>query len=268
MARVNIAGGFIIPAAHRVPVIDRMMDVLDVLQRSSLPISVRDLAISTGVPRSTVYRILNTLEAHAMVVKAGAEGGYQLGSHLMALAARLPQVEDWRRLQHAAEPWLQRLAAETAETTKLSVLNGNAALCVAIVQGQGPDALAAMVGGRYPLHAGAASKVLLAAVPDPARAALLAGPLPSYTARTITDPVALQAQLIYIARQGWAEDTGEHGITVGAVAAPVYGGTPARTVAAVSIAYLTARTAAQKRRYRDAAIRTAADIGAVVQQRS
>jgi DNA-binding IclR family transcriptional regulator len=242
--------------AHRIPVIDRMMDVLELLARSPGRPTVRDLAISSSVPRTTIYRILNTLEAHGMVVRSAGEGGYQLGSRLLALSARVPNGGDWQRLVEIAQPWLQRVAAETGETTKLSVLDGDAALCVGVAQGHCHDALAALLGARYPLHAGAASKVLLAAVEKSAREGHLAGNMASFTPRTVTDPRILRSQLSRILRQGWAEDTGEHSPHIRAVAAPVR-----RASGALSIAYLTTRSTAQRLAYRNAVVRAAAEIG-------
>ena len=236
-----------------------MMDVLGQLERTRGRLTVSDLTTSCAVPRTTVYRILNTLEAHRMVVRSGSEGGYQLGSRLLALAARVPHGSEWQRLAESVQPWLQRLAAETGETTKLSVLDDSAALCVAVAPGPSTVALAAMIGGRHPLHAGAASKVLLAAMARPTRDAFLAKALPRFTARTITDARALSRELARVRRLGWAEDTGEHNLSVRAVAAPVRDGDGA-VVAALSLAYLADRPAAVREAFRDAVCRTAATI--------
>jgi DNA-binding IclR family transcriptional regulator len=248
-----------VPTDHRVPVIDRMMDVLQHLERDRGRPTVRDLAIGSGVPRSTVYRILNTLEAHGIVVRAGADGGYQLGSRLLALAARVPHGSEWQRLAELAQPWLQRLAATTGETAKLTVLDTDAALCVAVAQGSGSYPVAAVRGARFPLHAGAASKVLLAAMDDAEQEAVLRGPLESFTPHTLTDPAVLRTQLARVRRQGWAEDTGEHSASIRAVAAPVLDA-ERRTVAALSIAHFTDRQPAERQSYREAAVRTAADL--------
>src|SRR5277367_4411287 len=123
------------PVTHRIPVIDRMMEILAQLERSQGRPTVRDLATSSGVPRTTVYRILNTLEAHGIVVRTGNDGGYQLGSRLLAMAASVPQGTQWRGMAEVAQPWLDRLASETGQTTKLSVVDADAALCVAVSQG-------------------------------------------------------------------------------------------------------------------------------------
>src|SRR5262245_33109981 len=74
-------------AKHRIPVIDRMMDVLALLERRNDGASIRELVDRLDLPRTTVYRILNTLQLHDMV-RRSAGGDYRLGPRLLALAAR------------------------------------------------------------------------------------------------------------------------------------------------------------------------------------
>jgi DNA-binding IclR family transcriptional regulator len=247
------------PAQHRVPVIDRMMDVLSRLENAQDRPTVRELAAACGVPRTTVYRILNTLEAHHLVVRSAADGGYALGPRLVALAARVPQAGAWLGLAGALQPVLDRLAVETGETVKLSVLDGGEALCVAVAQGPAPLALRAKPGTRYPLHAGAASKVLMAAMPAAARNATIALGLTRYCPRTITDERTLKAELARVRRLGWAEDVGEHSASVRAVAAPVRHPSGA-VLAAISIAFLADRDPAARESYRKAVCRAAGGI--------
>src|SRR5690242_5498986 len=52
---------------HRIPAIDRMMDVLGHLERRPEGSTIRDLVEMLGLPRTTVYRVLNSLQSHEMV---------------------------------------------------------------------------------------------------------------------------------------------------------------------------------------------------------
>ena len=58
---------------HRIPVIDRMMEVLSQLERRESGLTIRDLVTQLHLPRTTIYRILNTLQMHDMVHRD--EGG-------------------------------------------------------------------------------------------------------------------------------------------------------------------------------------------------
>jgi DNA-binding IclR family transcriptional regulator len=222
--------------AHIVPALDRMMDLLALLEREPAGQGLRELAARSGIARTTAYRLLNTLEAHRLVSRE-PDGTYRLGSRLVSLAAAVPQADAWRRLAAQAAPLLQALAAETAETARLSVLDGDAALCIAAGQGHGPSALAAIVGGRYPLHAGAASKILLAALDAPSRRRAAGAVLPRFTPHTVTDWAVLSRELARVRAQGWARDAEEYrlGIRAVGIRLPM---PPAGPHAAVSLAFV------------------------------
>ena len=159
---------------HRIPAVERALQALDLLCGEGEAPTIRDLAARLGVPRSTVYRIVNTLEAHG-VARRDAAGRYTPGPRLLAYARAVPRGADLATL---AMPALEELADAAQATAKLSVLDGDAALVVAVAPGPGAYSVATQVGRRFPLHAGAASKVLAARLGDVARRALLAGPLP------------------------------------------------------------------------------------------
>ena len=99
-------------------------------------------------------------------------------------------------------PHLQALSEQTGEGSKVSVLDGDGVLVVAAVQGTRDYALTVVPGQRLPLHAGAASKVLLAFLPKPSCRGCSARRLPAIPSRTIRDPHRLSVELARIRRQG------------------------------------------------------------------
>jgi DNA-binding IclR family transcriptional regulator len=223
-------------ARHRIPVIDRMMDVLVLLERRGNGATIRDLVDQLDLPRTTVYRILNTLQFHDMV-RRSSEGAYRLGPRLLALAARAgADLHDYD-LAAVALPHLERLASETGEGCKVSVIDGDGILVVAAIDGQREYALTVAPGQRQPIHAGAASKVLLAHLPKAEIQRRLAVPLVRYTNRTLVNPKKLMAELTRIRSQGWAYDVGEYSPSVHAYAAPIreHGG---KVIAALSVPFL------------------------------
>ena len=233
------------PADHRVPVIDRMMDVLKHLERDRGRPTVRDLAIGSGVPRSTVYRILNTLEAHGMVVRAGADGGYQLGSRLRRARGTCAPRQRIQRMAEIAQPWLSAWPRARGKPPSSPCWTSAAAFAWAVAQGSGRYAVAAARGARFPLHGGRQARCCSLPWTRLSRDSVLRSPLESFTPSTLTDPAVLRTHLARVRRQGWAEDVGEHGVSIRAVAAPVRdsGG---RTVAALSIAFFTDRQPTQR----------------------
>jgi DNA-binding IclR family transcriptional regulator len=220
---------------HTIPAIERMMGVLYALEEQPGGASITALMTSLSLPRSTVYRILNTLAAHD-VVQRDMSGCYQLGRRLLVLADHVPSEADRLDLAGLAQPFLDEVAVSAGHSAKLSVLEGGEVLVLAAAQGKRPYALGVTAGQRMAINAGAAGKLLLAFEPE-RQAEWLSRPLAAFTSRTITDPKRLKAEAARIRRQGWAQDRGESAPSIYAYAAPVrdHNGT---VLAAVSIPFL------------------------------
>jgi DNA-binding IclR family transcriptional regulator len=245
---------------HQIPVIDRMMELLDTLANRSAGASITELVAALEIPRTTVYRILNTLQAHN-VVRRSPTGSFTLGPRLLALAARVSGDGPGYDLASLALPHLEQLSEIMGEGCKVSIRDGERALVLTAVQGKREYALAVWPGQHLPLHAGAASKILLAHMPERERSELLRRELEQFTAKTIVDPRRLMRELAKIRSQGWAQDKGEYSPSIQAFAAPIvdpeYG-----VVAALSIPFLTGATPDRQEQLRAAVIASASAISA------
>lgn len=240
--------------SNRIPAIDRALEVLDILSRDP-GITISALSEQLGIPRSTVYRIVNSLEAGGVAARDRANG-YYLGPKLMHLGAAVPRGVD---LVDLAKAHLERLAQEETVTAKLSVLDGDSALVVATAEGKGRYTISTQVGSRFPLHAGAASKVLLAHADPAVQERILAGELIAATENTITDPKALRAGLAQVALDGYAADHSEFVPGINAVAAPVFG-PEGRCIGAISVPYLAAEGPKKEIAWRDLVVATASAL--------
>ena len=187
----------------------RALALLDALAEG--PAGVNALARRIGVNPSTASRLLATLEAGGLVEREPG-GPYRLGLHLVALADRVLARLDVRDL---ARPQLRALVSETGETATLSVPAGEDAVTVDFVPGESSVVSIARLGRPSVGHATATGKVMLAFTGRAPAA------LPAFTARTITDPGRLAAELATVREQGWAEAEGEREPDLNALAAPV-----------------------------------------------
>ena len=237
---------------HRIPVIDRMMDVLGQIERHDDGVTIRELVSQLKLPRTTIYRILNSLQSHS-VVRRDEDGAYHLGRRLLALAAHVAASASRTDILTAATPVLEALSSELGEGSKLSVIDDEGVLVLAAAQGRRPYALSVAPGQRMPLHAGAASKVLLAYQDEEAIDRFLSRPLVGYTPRTITDPRRLRSELTRIRRLGWSQDKGESGPSILAFAAPVFYA-DGSLAAAVSVPFLLGTEASRMEEIRLATI--------------
>ena len=247
-------------AAHRIPVIDRMMEMLFVLEQRPEGVTIRDFVDALRLPRTTVYRILNTLQRHD-VVSRSSQGSYRLGPRLLGLAARSIGNARGYDLGALAKPDLESLSAETGESSKISIIDGDDLVVIATAPGKREYALTVVPGQRLPLHAGAAGKTLLAYLPEDEIDRRLRVTLGRYTPRTVTDPRRLRRELASIRRQGWASDKGEYSPSIHAFAAPVLSREGA-VIAALSAPFLAGARAAHMERIRLAVIACAGRIAA------
>ena len=121
------------------------------------------LAELTGEPRSSVYRLLATLQ-HVQLVEPGPRRGtYVLGLKLFRLGHSVVSRFDERQ---AALPVMERIHDELGESTFLCVRRGYHAVCIERLDGTRVSLLALSLGGSLPLHAGGVSRALLAFEPE------------------------------------------------------------------------------------------------------
>jgi IclR family transcriptional regulator, acetate operon repressor len=221
---------------YRIPVIEQMVEVFALLERTPEGATIRDVVKAVKLSRTTVYRMLNTLSAYDFVHRSPA-GTYTLGRRLLTLAAHVAPTVASYDLLAIAQPHLNKISEFLGEGSKLTVPSGDNILVVASAQGHGQYALSATAGQRLPFHAGAAGKILLAfSLHEDIERRLTK--LERYTNQTITDPKRMLEELALIRKQNWARDMGEQMSGVHAIAAPVRDHQDT-VIAAVSVPFVT-----------------------------
>lgn len=195
------------------------------------PRSLDELAASAGVHKTTVLRLLRTLEDDGFVYRDSAFR-YHLGAGLFALSSR---ALEQRPVLAAAAPHLAALNRNSGHTVHLAAYEGGEAVYIDKYDSRHPVRMYSRIGLRARLHCTAVAKVLLADLPPHERRAVAEGiayePL---TPHTLTEPEAFLAELTRVAEQGYAVDRGEHETFIHCVGAPVRDAT-GRVVAAVSL---------------------------------
>jgi DNA-binding IclR family transcriptional regulator len=240
------------PGTKRVQSVIRTVEILRALGNAGEDLTLGDLAERTGLPRSTVHRIVQTLQSAYFVAKGAGVGGLRLGPEFGRLAANSRQA-----FTPTMHPFLEKLAIETSESASLTVLEGlNVRFLDQAIVGQGLRAVT-LVGTTFPAHCTANGKILLAALPRKVLRALLHERLESRTDRTITDPERLLDELDRVASEGVAFDREEHEIGISAIAALVVD--DANNHAAISAAMPTARFESREEYLTEIVRRTAHD---------
>jgi IclR family acetate operon transcriptional repressor len=207
------------PVADGTQSAERVAEVLLAVGDGHPDARVSEIARRLHLSKSVVHRILRSL-ARKGLVAPGAGGTYRLGAAAAGLGATALRELD---LRGAAMPVLRSLRAATGETATLSaLLDGGRVYLDQLVSAQ-QIRMEVELGRRFPLHAGASSKAILAVAPADLRERVLAGELERLTPKTIVDAARLRRELRRVARDGVAVSRGERQPGAGSVAAAVLG---------------------------------------------
>ena len=132
--------------------------------------TIDSISEGTGIPRSTVHRILQALQAEG-VVRRHAKQGYALTPKLLSLGLR--GIAE-RSVLDAAIPVMRELNEQTKETISLNVLNGYERVCIYRIEGTQPITRSVRIGANAPLFVGSAGKVIAAGLTPRERERILA----------------------------------------------------------------------------------------------
>ncbi len=218
--------------------LERSLNVLEAIAGSGQPLSLPELSVLLGVPKTTVFRLAQRLEKSGYLVREPGGAGYCVGPKLVrlslnALRSAGPNAE-WRAI-------LESLVAVLGETCNFTTLAGSEVLYLDRVETRWPLRLHLEPGSRVPLHCTASGKLLLAHMPADKRRKLLETlPLRAETPSTITSIARLQEECETIARRGYSTDNEEFLVGLIAVAVPIVNAS-GDVVAAVACHALSAR---------------------------
>ncbi len=180
--------------------------------------SVSGIGRRTGLPVSTVHRILQELNEQGWVRNQG-EHGYVLGPRLLALAG---QAADADTVALIAHPVLERLSEQSGHAVHFAVRSGDEAVYVDKMEGQRAYRMRSRIGLAIPLHCTAIGKAMLANLPaDEVRAIVSRTGMRAMTKHTITDPEKLLEHLEQVRRRGYAIDDEENEANIRCIGAAV-----------------------------------------------
>jgi DNA-binding IclR family transcriptional regulator len=196
--------------------IDKALTVLEALAEHS---RVTDIAAETGLPKSTVHRILQSLLEWGFA-RSDGNGGYLPGPRILTLAGRVMSRFD--PAQHASVA-LRELRDATGLAVHFAIRSGDEAVYVDKLEGRRPYQMRSRVGMSVPLHTTAIGKSVLAHLSESEVVEIVerAGLRPM-TRRSITEISVLMRQLVEASEHGYAIDDGENDPGISCIGAPIF----------------------------------------------
>jgi len=215
---------------EKIQVLFRSYDILMALGNHPDGLSLREIGHYVKLPRSTVRRIMDTLEEQNIVITAPSTSSYRLGPTLAFFAANIRPFD----IAKIARPMLMQLASMTDDSVYLCIITHGMAVVVDLIPGVSPLYSVAAMGSSLPLYATACGKALLATMSEKELESLHRQmKLGRITKNTITDWEKLLVELETIRTTGVALDREEYQIGIIGIAIPLKG--PGGEIGSISI---------------------------------
>jgi DNA-binding IclR family transcriptional regulator len=242
-----------------VPALVQGLAVLNLFSSDKPTLTAPEISTRLELPRTTVFRLLHTLQLMGFVTREADERSFKLGPALLnrgfTYLASLDLVE-------SAQPILQRLRDETGMSAHMAVRDGQEIVYVARFAARTTVASSVQIGTRFPVHATVMGRMSICDFSDRELTALFPHePLPSFSEQTPTTLAELKAMLVADHDRGYAVSQSFFERGVSSVAAPVRDGS-GRIVAAVNITSVDSYVQVEDMngRLKDLVLRACADI--------
>ncbi|MGG6313374.1 IclR family transcriptional regulator [Paenibacillus macerans] len=148
----------------------RSMDLLQLFLTHS-KLNINEMAKLSGIPKTSVLRMIGSLEEMGFL-KKDPEGCYSLGLLFLQYGNLVAERLD---IRHIALPVMQRLRDDIQEAIHLVLRDGNECIYIEKLDTDNPVRLFTKIGRKAPLYAGAASRIILAFMPEQEREEYLDG---------------------------------------------------------------------------------------------
>lgn len=197
--------------------VERAFDILRAL--AVAPAGVTEVARSVDLPKSTVARLLGTLESIDAVERLGDGTTYRVGSAIGSLSAAAGGAQN---IDVRVSPFLRQLADDIGEDSGFSVPDGDEVHYIAQADARNAVQVRDWTGTSIPAHVVPSGLVMMAYWPEERLARYLDHQLPAVTSHTVTDPSVIRSRLETVRRDGTIWVLEEFKIGINSVAAPVF----------------------------------------------
>ncbi len=206
--------------SYRVVALARGLAILSLFKPATGELSLTEIAESTGLSKSTAFRLVRTLKEAGYLVRDARSQGYRPGLKVLALGFT---ALSGLRIREVARPYLESLSKETGETVSLSQLDGMEVVYVDRVRNRSIVGVVLGLGSRIPAQCASMGKAMLAHLPaEELNARLRGASLNPCTPHGAASEGAFRRELAQVRARGFALNDQELEIGLRAVAAPIW----------------------------------------------
>jgi IclR family KDG regulon transcriptional repressor len=248
-------------ASNKKPVKSLMkaLKVLDTLGDCPGGLGITDLSVALKAPKSTVHRLVSTLEGAGYVIFDPPTSKYSLGNRVARLGEQLNHQSSMLTF---GIPMLEQLTRECHEASHLAIIRGTEVVYVSHEESKEPIRISFGMGHRAPAHCTALGKAFLAGLTESEVLMLYQNQkkLERVTPRTRTSLRELLAELAVVRREGIAYDNEEYMTGLRCMAAPIRDFS-SRIVAATSLSMFKHKMTVERREFfKQALLRASAEL--------
>ena len=228
---------------YYIEALGRGLHILEAFTEQAPSLSLTEISSKVGLDKSTVFRFVYTLEKLGYLVRDPDTKRYRPGLKVLRLGFASINSLDLRQI---AQPYLKALAAQTGETTNMTVRDGAEVVYIARNKTRQIININLQVGSRLPVYCTSMGKAQLI---DRSRVELHrllgAGPYPVMGPNTITTLDDLVVELDRVRQQGYAINDEELAAGLRSAAAPIRNA-EGEIVGAINVSVPSARVSRQE----------------------
>ena len=200
--------------------VERALSILEVLSDYNEGLGVTDISEKVGLHKSTVYRLLSTLNHKGYVLQDRESNRYMITLKLFELGNKRVEGMD---ILAASRPYTKQLMEEVNETVHLVIRDGNEIVYIDKVEADNTIRMASTIGMRGLLYCTSVGKAILAQLPKEEIEKIWGdSKIQQLTNNTITNLDDMKRELEMVRLQGYAIDNEENEAGVRCVGAPVF----------------------------------------------
>jgi len=215
--------------------VNKALSIIDCFTIKNYQLTLEEISEHTGIPKSTVFRMLTSLEGHGYIksLHSSKKTQYKLGYSFLEKGF---MVQSNLSIRDYAQPTMLELRNKLNLNVQLSIQEGLDAVYIEQALSFRPIRLYPAIGRKVPLYAAACPRVLLAFMEEHVQSSLLEQlDFVKYTENTLATLNDIKENIKQIQQNGYSLSNGELVSGTVAIAVPIFYPFSNKVIAAISL---------------------------------